>query len=73
MSDKILITSVLICFVESGFVPGWLIVILVIRDTLVSIVRILASESSDHSCKHVWEDQDSLANGANDRIVLGAA
>ncbi|MGB4752103.1 MAG: CDP-diacylglycerol--glycerol-3-phosphate 3-phosphatidyltransferase [Thermotogaceae bacterium] len=45
MSDKILITSVLICFVESGFVPGWLVVILVIRDTLVSIVRILASES----------------------------
>ncbi|MBP8657609.1 MAG: CDP-alcohol phosphatidyltransferase family protein, partial [Fervidobacterium sp.] len=31
MSDKILITSVLICFVESGFVPGWLVVILVIR------------------------------------------
>jgi len=45
MSDKILITSVLICFVESGFVPGWLVVILVFRDTLVSIVRILASES----------------------------
>jgi CDP-diacylglycerol--glycerol-3-phosphate 3-phosphatidyltransferase len=45
MSDKILITSVLVVFVEWKLVPSWLVVIFVFRDTLVSIVRILASES----------------------------
>lgn len=43
MSDKILITSVLIVFVEFGYVPGWLVVTIVFRDTLVSIVRMVAS------------------------------
>ncbi|MFN3691908.1 MAG: CDP-diacylglycerol--glycerol-3-phosphate 3-phosphatidyltransferase [Fervidobacterium sp.] len=45
MSDKILITSVLIIFVELRIVPGWLVVILVFRDTLVSVVRMLATGS----------------------------
>ncbi|MEN3042127.1 MAG: CDP-diacylglycerol--glycerol-3-phosphate 3-phosphatidyltransferase [Fervidobacterium sp.] len=43
MSDKILITSVLVVFVEFGYVPGWLVVLIIFRDTLVSIVRMLAS------------------------------
>lgn len=45
MSDKILITSVLIVFVELQTLPGWLVVILVFRDTIVSMVRILATGS----------------------------
>lgn len=45
MSDKILITSVLIVFVELQIIPGWLVVILIFRDTLVSVVRILATGS----------------------------
>jgi len=44
MSDKILITSVLVVFTEMGLVPGWLVVTMVFRDTLVSVVRIMASE-----------------------------
>ncbi|ODN30124.1 CDP-diacylglycerol--glycerol-3-phosphate 3-phosphatidyltransferase [Fervidobacterium thailandense] len=44
MSDKILITSVLVIFTEKGLTPGWLVVAMVFRDTLVSIVRIMASE-----------------------------
>lgn len=44
MSDKILITSVLVVFVEMGLAPGWLVVTMVFRDTLVSVVRIMASE-----------------------------
>jgi len=47
MSDKILITSILIVFVEIGIVPGWLVIILVFRDTLVSIVRMVASEGGN--------------------------
>jgi len=45
MSDKILITSILVVFVELHIVPSWLVVIIILRDTLVSVVRMLASES----------------------------
>ncbi|WP_448375875.1 CDP-diacylglycerol--glycerol-3-phosphate 3-phosphatidyltransferase [Fervidobacterium sp.] len=47
MSDKILITSILIVFVEIGIVPGWLVIIFVFRDTLVSVVRMVASEGGN--------------------------
>lgn len=47
MSDKILITSILIVFVELGMVPGWLVIVMVFRDTLVSIVRMVASDAGN--------------------------
>ncbi|AMW33778.2 CDP-diacylglycerol--glycerol-3-phosphate 3-phosphatidyltransferase [Fervidobacterium changbaicum] len=47
MSDKILITSIFVVFVEVGMLPGWLVVILVFRDTLVSMVRMIASEAGN--------------------------
>ncbi|MGQ9855941.1 MAG: CDP-diacylglycerol--glycerol-3-phosphate 3-phosphatidyltransferase [Fervidobacterium sp.] len=47
MSDKILITSILIVFVELRMVPGWLVIVMVFRDTLVSIVRMVASDAGN--------------------------
>ncbi len=47
MGDKILITSVLVVFVEFGYVPGWLVVVIIFRDTLVSTVRMVATTSGD--------------------------
>ncbi|MBB6061995.1 CDP-diacylglycerol--glycerol-3-phosphate 3-phosphatidyltransferase [Thermosipho japonicus] len=43
MSDKILITSILIVFVQLGLVPAWILVVIVFRDTLVSTVRMAAA------------------------------
>jgi CDP-diacylglycerol--glycerol-3-phosphate 3-phosphatidyltransferase len=43
MSDKILITSILIVFVQLGLVPSWILVVIVFRDTLVSTVRMAAA------------------------------
>ncbi|QTA38147.1 CDP-diacylglycerol--glycerol-3-phosphate 3-phosphatidyltransferase [Thermosipho ferrireducens] len=43
MSDKILITSVMIIMVEKSFLPGWIVVTIVFRDTIVSAVRMTAS------------------------------
>lgn len=43
MSDKILITSILIVFVQLGLVSSWILVVIVFRDTLVSTVRMAAA------------------------------
>lgn len=45
MSDKILLTSVMVVFVERHVLPGWYVVVLVFRDTLVSMVRMLTSKA----------------------------
>ncbi|ABR31011.1 CDP-diacylglycerol--glycerol-3-phosphate 3-phosphatidyltransferase [Thermosipho melanesiensis] len=47
MSDKILITSVLIVFVELGFVPSWMVVIIFFRDALVTTIRMVALVSNE--------------------------
>lgn len=46
MSDKILITSILIVFVEFQIVPSWILVVIIFRDTLVSAVRMAAAASN---------------------------
>jgi len=47
MSDKILITSIFVVFVEIHMIPGWLLIILIFRDTLVSVVRMVASDAGN--------------------------
>lgn len=44
MSDKILLTSLMVVFVERHVVPAWYVVVLVFRDSLVSTVRMLKSK-----------------------------
>ncbi|SHH57884.1 CDP-diacylglycerol--glycerol-3-phosphate 3-phosphatidyltransferase [Thermosipho atlanticus] len=42
MSDKILITSILIVFVQQNLIPSWILVVIVFRDTLVTTIRMAA-------------------------------
>lgn len=43
MSDKILVTSVLIVFVQLGLIQSWILIVIIFRDTLVSTVRMAAA------------------------------
>lgn len=43
MSDKILVTSVLIVFVQLGLIQSWILIVIVFRDTLVSTIRMAAA------------------------------
>ncbi|MBO8160412.1 MAG: CDP-diacylglycerol--glycerol-3-phosphate 3-phosphatidyltransferase [Thermosipho sp. (in: Bacteria)] len=43
MSDKILITSILIVFVQQGIISGWILIVIVFRDTIVSTIRMAAA------------------------------
>ncbi|MBO8139781.1 MAG: CDP-diacylglycerol--glycerol-3-phosphate 3-phosphatidyltransferase [Thermosipho sp. (in: Bacteria)] len=43
MSDKILVTSILIVFVQLGLIQSWILIVIIFRDTLVSTIRMAAA------------------------------
>ncbi len=44
LADKVLICSVLIMFVELNWVPGWLVIIIICRELLVTGLRAMAAD-----------------------------
>ena len=43
LADKLLVIAALICMIEVGLVPGWMVIIIVSRELTVSILRAIAS------------------------------
>ena len=43
LADKLLVISALICMIEVGLVPAWMVIIIVARELTVSILRAIAA------------------------------
>jgi len=44
LADKILITSILIVFMDIGFLGSWFVIVTVVRDIIVNGIRMVAAE-----------------------------
>lgn len=44
LADKLLVCSALICFVEFNLIPGWIVIIIISREFIVSGFRLVASD-----------------------------
>jgi len=44
LADKILVISTLLCFVQLGVVPAWMVVIIISREFLISGIRMMAAQ-----------------------------
>ena len=44
LADKLLVCSALICFVELGQLPAWVVIIIVAREFIISGFRLIASD-----------------------------
>lgn len=45
LADKLLVCSALICFVELGTVPAWIVIIIIAREFIISGFRLVASDN----------------------------
>ena len=44
LADKLLVCSALICFVELGALPAWMVIIIIAREFIISGFRLVASD-----------------------------
>ncbi len=52
IADKLLVSSVLICFVEMSIVPAWMVVVIIAREIAVTGFRSAASSKGIHIPAH---------------------
>ena len=45
LADKLLVCSALICFVEIGKMPAWMVIIIIAREFIISGFRLIASDN----------------------------
>jgi len=54
LADKILILSALVCFVQLHIVPGWMVILIIGREFLVSGIRIMVAEEGEIIMASNW-------------------
>lgn len=54
LADKLLVCSALICFVEMGLVPAWIIIVIISREFIISGFRLVASDSGIVIAASYW-------------------
>ncbi len=45
LADKLLVTSALICLIELGRIPAWIVIVIIAREFIISGFRLIASDN----------------------------
>ncbi len=54
LADKLLVCSALICFVESGLMPSWIVILIIGREFIISGFRLVASDKGVVIAASYW-------------------
>ncbi len=54
LADKLLVCSALICFVELGELPAWIVIIIMAREFIISGFRLVASDNGVVIAANMW-------------------
>ena len=54
LADKLLVISALVCFVQLGLADAWITMIIVMRELLVTSIRLVASGSGKVIAASIW-------------------
>lgn len=54
LADKLLVCSALICFVEMGLIPSWIVIIIISREFIISGFRLIASDNGVVIAASYW-------------------
>ena len=54
LADKLLVCSALICLIELGQLPSWMVIIIVSREFIISGFRLIAAENGIVIAANYW-------------------
>ncbi len=54
LADKLLVCSALICFVELGLMPSWIVIVIISREFIISGFRLVASDNGVVIAASYW-------------------
>lgn len=54
LADKLLVCSALICFIELGLLPSWVVLIIIAREFIISGFRLVASDNGIVIAASYW-------------------
>ena len=54
LADKLLVCSALICFVEMGVLPAWMVIVIISREFIISGFRLVASDNGVVIAASYW-------------------
>lgn len=54
LADKLLVCSALICFVEQGLLPAWMVIVIISREFVISAFRLIASDNGVVIAASYW-------------------
>ncbi len=54
LADKLLVCSALICFIELGLLPAWIVIIIISREFIISGFRLIASDNGVVIAASIW-------------------
>ena len=54
LADKLLVCSALICFIELGKLPVWIVIIIIAREFIISGFRLIAAENGVVIAANYW-------------------
>lgn len=54
LADKLLVCSALICFVEMGMLPAWMVIVIISREFIISGFRLVASDNGVVIAASYW-------------------
>ena len=54
LADKLLVCSAMICLIELGLIPSWIVVIIIAREFVISGFRLIASDKGVVIAASYW-------------------
>ena len=61
LADKLLVCSALICFVSKGTLAPWIVIIIVVREFIISGFRLVAAENQRVIAAGIWGKAKTVA------------
>ncbi len=70
LADKLLVCSALICFVDTGEVPAWVVIIIIAREFIISGFRLIAADNGIVIAASWWGKSKTIVQMVMTIVIL---